>query len=86
MRPEVAQRRIEAFRKRFGEAHLYLAYHAAFPLALTPDLLYRMWANFQRDIHGEVLNIPWIAVAEYTFALKPKNMSAHIQSEDFAKN
>lgn len=64
MRPEVAQRRIEAFRKRFGEAHLYLAYHAAFPLALTPDLLYRLWANFQRDIHGEVLNIPWIAVAD----------------------
>lgn len=64
MRPEVAQRRIEAFGKRFGEAHLYLAYHAAFPLALTPDLLYRLWANFQRDIHGEVLNIPWIAVAD----------------------
>ena len=64
MRLEVAHRRIEAFGKRFGEAHLYLAYHAAFPLALTPDLLYRLWANFQRDIHGEVLNIPWIAVAD----------------------
>ncbi len=64
MRTEVAQRRIEAFRKRFGEAHLYLAYHAAFPLALTPDLLYGLWANSQRDIHGEVLNIPWIAVAD----------------------
>jgi CheY-like chemotaxis protein len=64
MKPEVAQRRIEAFGKRLGEAHLYLAYHAAFPLALTPDLLYRLWANFQRDIHGEVLNIPWIAVAD----------------------
>jgi hypothetical protein len=64
MRPEVAQRRIEAFGKRFGEAHLYLAYHAAFPLALTPDLLYHLWANFQRDIHAEVLNIPWIAVAD----------------------
>jgi CheY-like chemotaxis protein len=64
MRPEVAHRRIEAFGKRFGEAYLYLAYHAAFPLALTPDLLYRLWANFQRDIHGEVLNIPWIAVAD----------------------
>lgn len=64
MRLEVAYRRIESFRKRFGEPHLYLAYHAAFPLALTPDLLYRLWANFQRDIHGEVLNIPWIAVAD----------------------
>jgi DNA-binding response OmpR family regulator len=64
MRPEIAHRRIEAFGKRFGEAHLYLAYHAAFPLALTPDLLYRLWANFQRDIYGEVLNLPWIAVAD----------------------
>jgi hypothetical protein len=64
MRSEVAHRRIESFGKRFGEAHLYLAYHAAFPLALTPDLLYRLWANFQRDIHGQVIGIPWIAVAD----------------------
>jgi CHASE2 domain-containing sensor protein len=64
IKPEVANRRIESFKKRFGKAHLYLAYHAAFPLALTPDLLYRLWANFQRDIHGQVLNIPWVAVAD----------------------
>jgi hypothetical protein len=64
MRPQVAHRRIESFGKRFGEAHLYLAYHAAFPLALTPDLLYRLWANFQRNIHGQVISIPWIAVAD----------------------
>src|SRR5437763_2367006 len=64
MRNEIARRRISSFAKRFGTAHLYLAYHAAFPLALTPDLLYRLWANFQRDIHGERLNIPWIAVAD----------------------
>jgi CHASE2 domain-containing sensor protein len=64
MKPEIAKRRIESFEKRFGKAHLYLAYHAAFPLSLTPDLLYRLWANFQRDIHGEVLGIPWIAVAD----------------------
>lgn len=61
---EVAQQRIESLRKRFGTAHLYLAYHAAFPLALTPNLLYCLWANFQLDIHGEVLGIPWIAVAD----------------------
>lgn len=64
MRSEVAHRRIESFGKRFGEAHLYLAYQAAFPLALTPELLYRLWANFQRDIHGRELGIPWIAVAD----------------------
>ncbi|WP_445631747.1 glycoside hydrolase family 25 protein [Nostoc sp. DSM 114167] len=62
--PQVANRRIESFSKRFGKAHLYLAYHAAFPLALTPNLLYRIWANFQRDIHAEVLDIPWIGVAD----------------------
>ncbi|MBD2194260.1 MULTISPECIES: hypothetical protein [Calothrix] len=66
IRTDVARRRIESFenQNRFGKAHLYLAYHAAFPLALTPDLLYRLWAKFQRDIHGEMLNIPWIAVAD----------------------
>jgi len=30
----------------------------------TPDLMYRLWANFQCDIHGNVLNIPWVAVAD----------------------
>ena len=64
MKPEVASRRIESFGQRFGEAHLYLAYHAAFPLALTPDLLYRLWANFQRDIHRQELKIPWLAAAD----------------------
>lgn len=64
MRPKVAERRITAFAKRFGTPYLYLAYHAAFPLALTPDLLYRLWANFQRDIDDRPLNIPWVAVAD----------------------
>ncbi|PSB54104.1 hypothetical protein C7B67_00070 [filamentous cyanobacterium Phorm 6] len=64
MKPEVARRRIEAFEKRFGRTHLIFACHAAFPLALTPDLLYKLWANFQRDIHGFVLGIPWVAVAD----------------------
>lgn len=59
-----ATRRIEAFGKRFGKTHLNLAYHAALPLALTPDLLYSLWANFQRDIRGRVLDIPWGAVAD----------------------
>ncbi|MDF5737124.1 MULTISPECIES: caspase family protein [unclassified Nostoc] len=64
MKPKVASRRIESFGQRFGEAHLYLAYHAAFPLALTPDLLYRLWANFQGDIQKQELKIPWLAVAD----------------------
>src|SRR6266568_3032644 len=64
IRPQIARRRIELFGRRFGTAHLYLAQHTAFPLALTPDILYRLWANFQQDIYGERLNIPWIAVAD----------------------
>ena len=63
-RARTAIRKIDLFAKRFGQSHLYLLYHAAFPLALTPDLLYRLWANFQRDINGQFLNIPWIAVSD----------------------
>ncbi len=59
----VARQRIAAFENRFGSAHLHLACHAALPLVLAPDLLYRLWATFQRDIYGQALHIPWIAVA-----------------------
>jgi len=63
-RQRAAQRQIMAFHQKFGDAHLYFSYHAAFPLALTPELLYQLWANFQTDQTGAVLNIPWIAVAD----------------------
>jgi GH25 family lysozyme M1 (1,4-beta-N-acetylmuramidase) len=59
--------RIEHFEKRFaayGEAHLYLAFHAAFPLILTPDLVYRIWINFDRDETECLLEVPWIATAD----------------------
>jgi hypothetical protein len=52
------------FRERHGTPHLMLAYHAALPLALTPDLLYSIWANFQTDISSKSLDIPWIAVSD----------------------
>jgi hypothetical protein len=64
MKLELATQRIEVFRRRFGDGHFYLACHAALPIALTPDLLYCLWANFQRDVSGEVLEIPWIAVSD----------------------
>ena len=38
LRPQVAQKRIESFGRHFGTSHLYFAQHAAFPLALTPDI------------------------------------------------
>ena len=64
LKPAIAEYQITRFSKRFGEAHLLLARHAAFPLALTPDLLYRIWANFQRNARGTLLSIPWVAVAD----------------------
>ncbi len=49
--------RLIAFAKRFGQAHIDLASHGAFPLALTPELLYCLRENFLPDA-------PWIAVAD----------------------
>lgn len=62
--PEEATEIIEEFHAEFGPAHLQLAYHAAFPLILNPDLLYHIWANFQWDLLGNHLDIPWYAVAD----------------------
>ncbi|MDC0833807.1 formylglycine-generating enzyme family protein [Geitlerinema sp. CS-897] len=52
--------RVASFRRRFSAGHFDLACHAAFPLALTPDLLYRL-----RDYPFEPpLCVPWRAVAD----------------------
>ena len=64
LKPGIAARRIASFEKRFGQAHLFLAYHAALPLVLTSDLLYSLWINFRQDLRGQALNIPWYAVAD----------------------
>ena len=64
MKPTLATQIITAFENRFGQPHLDLAYHAAFPMALTSDLVYRLWANFRCDCGGQLLNIPWVAVAD----------------------
>jgi len=53
---------LQAFTRRFGKAHLNLACHAAFPLALTPELLYCLRENFQPQA-------PWIAVADILLSL-----------------
>jgi serralysin len=46
-----ADERIRLFEEKFegwyGEGHLVLACHAAFPLVLSVDLLYQIWANFK---------------------------------------
>ena len=83
---KVANRRIEGFRKHFGEAHLLFAYHVASPLALTPDLLYALWANFQRDSQGRALNIPWIAVADILVSGLLQEVSYEIYQIDISQN
>jgi len=62
-RYESAARYIADF-ANWGQAHLDLAYHAAFPLALTANLLYYLRENFPYDKKGKWLNIPWLAVPD----------------------
>ncbi|NET57275.1 MAG: formylglycine-generating enzyme family protein [Symploca sp. SIO2E6] len=54
--------RLAAFNQRFGQAYLDLACHAAFPLALTPELLYCLRENFQP-------RCDWLAVADILLSL-----------------
>jgi formylglycine-generating enzyme required for sulfatase activity len=49
--------RVEVFRERYGEDALKLAYHGAFPLTLTTDLLYCLRENFVPDA-------PWYTVGD----------------------
>ncbi|MBE7385777.1 MAG: formylglycine-generating enzyme family protein [Leptolyngbya sp. SIO1E4] len=48
---------VDTFRKRYGEAAMRLAYHGAFPLTLTTNLLYCIRENF-------VPEVPWYAVGD----------------------
>lgn len=61
---ELARLQVDAFRNRFGAPTYALALHAAFPLALTPDLVTHLWQTFDRDIYGRALNVPWIGIAD----------------------
>ncbi len=73
----VAVRRIEGFAKQFGEAHRNLARHAAFPLVLTPDLLYQIWANF-------VPEAPWTAVAHLLLSRLCRQVGYEMYEMDIA--
>jgi len=73
----VAVKRIEGFAKQFGEAHRNLARHAAFPLVLTPDLLYQIWANF-------VPETPWTAVAHVLLSRLCRQVGYEMYEMDIA--
>jgi len=71
-----AKHEINIFKEKFGEAHLFFAYHAAFPVILTPYLSYQIWFYFRTDINnikfqndfGESFTIPWTAVSDLFFS------------------
>jgi hypothetical protein len=66
---ELAQRRVNDFRQRYGEyseAALHLAYHAALPVALNAELLHLLRVNFFLD-PPELL--PY--TVEFEFLLSP---------------
>jgi hypothetical protein len=72
-----AVERVTAFAQQFGETHLTLACHAAFPLTLTPDLLYRLWASF-------VPEAPWTAVADILLSPLCREISHELYEMDVA--
>ena len=71
----VAVERVVGFAQEFGETHLNLACHAAFPLSLTPDLLYQIWANF-------VPEAPWTAVARVLLSQLCKQVGSELYEMD----
>jgi len=73
----VAVDRIVGFAKQFDEAHLNLACHAAFPLVLTPDLLYQIWAHF-------VPEAPWTAVARVLLSRLCRQVGYEMYEMDIA--
>jgi hypothetical protein len=73
----IAQKRVEGFAQEFGEAHRNLARHAAFPLVLTPDLLYQIWANF-------VPEAPWTAVAHVLLSRLCRQVGYEMYEMDIA--
>ncbi|MEH2187417.1 MAG: AAA-like domain-containing protein [Nostoc sp.] len=73
----IAQRRVEGFAQQFGEAHRNLARHAAFPLVLTPDLLYQIWANF-------VPEAPWTSVAHVLLSRLCRQVGYEMYEMDIA--
>ncbi|MEL6923627.1 MAG: leucine-rich repeat domain-containing protein, partial [Bacteroidota bacterium] len=63
--------KVELFRRRFeqlgyGEGHFIFACHGAFPIGLTADLLYQLWANFKdyKTKSGQQKSIDVIAVSD----------------------
>ena len=57
-----AAAQLQALERDYGDVYVRLAYHAAFPLSLNSDLLYRLWGGLAND--GNHSPIPYGAVAK----------------------
>ena len=61
----------QVFKKHFDEVydvHAVFAYHAAFPVIFSVDLLYQIWFNFRLypgKEHGQLLAIPNFVVSDF---------------------
>jgi len=77
---------VEAFAKHYGEGHVLLACHAAFPMVLTADLVYKIWQNFRSypDENGEPCEIPYVAVSD--LLLSPLCQSSGYQRFEMPAN
>ncbi len=74
---EIAIERVVGFAGEFDRTHLDLAYHAAFPLVLTPDLLYKIWLRF-------VPQAPWTAVARVLLSRLCREVGYELYEMDIA--
>src|SRR4028118_1974435 len=74
---EIAVERVVGFLQQFDLAHFDLACHAAFPLVLTPDLLYQIWLRF-------VPEAPWAAVARVLLSRLCRQVGYEIYEMDIA--
>ncbi|MEN0004234.1 MAG: caspase family protein [Bacteroidota bacterium] len=63
---QIEQFMARTFEQGYGEGHILLVCHAAFPVLLTPDLLYKLWLNFQQysDEQGQAQIIERVAVSD----------------------
>jgi len=74
---EIAVERVVGFLQQFDRVHFDLACHAAFPLVITPDLLYQIWLRF-------VPQAPWTAVARVLLSRLCREVGYELYEMDIA--
>ncbi len=73
--------RLDAFFEQYcqkDEAYLLFAAHAAFPVVLTVDLLYKLWTNFRQDERGQTMQLPQAVVSDLLLSPLCQTISRHV--------